>query len=90
MHIVQSWLKQYTDVRWSPEEIAERLTMTGLEFESVEKPGSRYDGFVVGEVLETQKHPKADRLTVCRVNVGKEVLQIVCGAPNVAAGQKVP
>jgi phenylalanyl-tRNA synthetase beta chain len=90
MHIVQSWLKQYTDVRWSPEEIAERLTMTGLEFESVERPGARYDGFLVGEVLETQKHPKADRLTVCRVNVGKEVLQIVCGAPNVAAGQKVP
>ena len=90
MHIVQSWLKQYTDVRWSPEEIAERLTMTGLEFESVNRPGARYDGFVVGEVLETQKHPKADRLTVCRVNVGTDVLQIVCGAPNVAAGQKVP
>jgi phenylalanyl-tRNA synthetase beta chain len=90
MHIVQSWLKKYTDVRWSPEDIAERLTMTGLEFESVERPGARYDGFVVGEVVETQKHPKADRLTVCRVNIGKEVLQIVCGAPNVAAGQKVP
>lgn len=90
MHIVQSWLKQYTDVRWSPEDIVERLTMTGLEFELVDRPGARYAGFVVGEVLETQKHPKADRLTVCRVNVGTEVLQIVCGAPNVAAGQKVP
>ncbi len=90
MHIVQRWLKQYTDVRLSPEEITERLTMIGLEFESVERPGDKYKGFVVGEVLDVQRHPKADRLTVCRVAVGKETLQIVCGAPNVAAGQKVP
>lgn len=91
MHIVQSWLKQYTEVRLSPDEITERLTMTGLEFESVQQPGKRYEGFVVGEVLEVGKHPKADRLSVCRVRVGKqEELQIVCGAPNVAAGQKVP
>jgi len=90
MRIVQGWLKQYTDVRLSPDEITERLTMTGLEFESVSKPGDRYNGFLVGEVLDVQRHPKADRLTVCRVNVGKETLQIVCGAPNVQAGQKVP
>jgi phenylalanyl-tRNA synthetase beta chain len=89
MHIVQRWLQRYTDVTLSPEEITERLTMIGLEFESVNRPGDRYQGFVVGEVLDVQKHPKADRLTVCRVAVGKETLQIVCGAPNVAAGQKV-
>lgn len=90
MHIVQRWLQQYTEVRLSPEEITERLTMIGLEFESFGNPGDRYRGFVVGEVLDVQRHPKADRLTVCRVAVGKETLQIVCGAPNVAAGQKVP
>ena len=90
MHIVQSWLKTYTDLPLAPQELADRLTMLGLEFEAITNPGDKYRGFVVGEVLETQRHPNADRLTVCRVNVGKETLQIVCGAPNVAAGQKVP
>lgn len=90
MHIVQSWLKTYTDVPLAPQELADRLTMLGLEFESISNPGDKYRGFVVGEVLEAKRHPNADRLTVCRVNVGKDTLQIVCGAPNVAAGQKVP
>jgi phenylalanyl-tRNA synthetase beta chain len=90
MRIVQSWLRQYTDFRFSPEDLAESLTMLGLEFERIERPGKKYEGFVVGEVLDVQRHPKADRLTVCRVRTGKETLQIVCGAPNVAPGQKVP
>jgi len=90
MHIVQSWLKTYTDLPLAPQELADRLTMLGLEFEAISNPGAKYEGFVVGEVLEAQRHPNADRLTVCRVNTGKEHLQIVCGAPNVAAGQKVP
>jgi len=89
MHIVQSWLKHYTDVPYAPQELADRLTMLGLEFEAITAPGDKYKGFVVGEVLAAERHPNADRLTVCRVNVGKEALQIVCGAPNVAAGQKV-
>ncbi len=90
MRIVQSWLRQYTDFRFSPEDLAESLTMLGLEFERIERPGKKYEGFVVGEVLDVQRHPRADRLTVCRVRAGRETLQIVCGAPNVAAGQKVP
>jgi phenylalanyl-tRNA synthetase beta chain len=90
MRIVESWLKQYTSFRIPPEKLAEQLTMLGLEFESIERPGDRYKGFVVGEVLDVQKHPKADRLTVCAVRTGAETLQIVCGARNVAAGQKVP
>jgi phenylalanyl-tRNA synthetase beta chain len=90
MHIVESWLKQYTSYRIPPETLAERLTMLGLEFESITRPGDRYNGFIVGKVLEVNKHPKADRLTVCMVDTGKETLQVVCGAPNVAAGQKVP
>ncbi len=63
--------------------------MLGLEVESYEDLAKKYDKFFVGEVVERAKHPNADRLTVCKVNIGKEVIEIVCGAPNVAAGQKV-
>jgi phenylalanyl-tRNA synthetase beta chain len=63
--------------------------MVGLEVESIDRPGDKYANFVVGKVLEVSKHPNADKLSLCRVNVGKETLQIVCGAPNVAAGQTV-
>ena len=89
MRILERWLKNYTRFSIPSEHLAERLSMLGLEFESVERLDERYNGFVVGEVLEVAKHPNADKLTVCRVNAGKETLQIVCGAPNVAAGQKV-
>lgn len=90
MRILQSWLNKYIKVSLAPELLAERLGNLGIEVASVVRPGETYRGFVVGEVLSVEKHPKADRLTVCRVNVGKEQLQIVCGAPNVGAGQKVP
>lgn len=63
--------------------------MLGLEVESLESVGSKYDKFVVGEVLKKEKHPKADKLSVCVVDIGKKQLQIVCGGPNVAAGQTV-
>jgi phenylalanyl-tRNA synthetase beta chain len=93
MTISYNWLKQYIDITESPEEIAQILTSTGLEVESVEehetiKGGLK--GLVVGEVLTCAKHPNADKLSVTTVNVGGEKpLHIVCGAPNVAAGQKV-
>jgi phenylalanyl-tRNA synthetase beta chain len=90
MRILQSWLKEYIRFSLPPAELAEKLTMLGLEFESVDFLGKEFEGFVVGRVVDVQKHPQADRLTVCRVDVGKETLQIVCGAPNVAVGQKVP
>lgn len=89
MRILERWLKKYIRFSIPPERLAERLTMLGLEFESVERLDARYEGFVVGEVLDVSKHPNADKLTVCRVNAGKQTLQIVCGGPNVAAGQKV-
>jgi phenylalanyl-tRNA synthetase beta chain len=73
----------------SPSVLTERLTMLGLEFESVERLGDRLDGFVVGRVLACERHPGADTLSVCAVDVGGETLQVVCGAPNVAAGQRV-
>src|SRR3990172_11946275 len=89
MRISHNWLKRYIDIKLKPGQLAEGLSMLGLEVEHYEELGKAYDGFLVGEVLECQRHPNADRLTVCRVNTGGEVLQIVCGAPNVAAGQKV-
>ncbi|MBI5470977.1 MAG: phenylalanine--tRNA ligase subunit beta [Ignavibacteriae bacterium] len=89
MQLSHNWLQHYIKFKFTPEELSEKLTMLGLEVESYERLGEKYNGFVVGKVLETEKHPNADKLTVCKVDVGKETLQIVCGAPNVAAGQTV-
>ncbi|MBT8401571.1 MAG: phenylalanine--tRNA ligase subunit beta [Rhodothermia bacterium] len=91
MKISYNWLQDYVDVGIAVGELAEKLTMAGLEVESVDQIGAVPGGVVVGHVLEVTKHPDADRLTVCSVDVGdEEPLQIVCGAPNVAVGQKVP
>lgn len=89
MNISHKWLKQYIKLTLPPEVLEDRLSMLGLEIESVTRPGSRYAGFVVGEVTTVSPHPNADRLTICQVDIGEEVVQIVCGAPNVAEGQKV-
>lgn len=92
MKISYNWLKQYIDIPESSEDIGKVLTSTGLEVESVEafetvKGGLA--GLVIGEVLTCSKHPNADKLSITTVNVGDKVLPIVCGAANVAAGQKV-
>ncbi len=89
MKISHNWLKEYIDLRLKPADVAEKLSMVGLEVAGYEDLAARFDKFVVGEVLERAKHPNADRLSVCKVNVGAEVLTIVCGAPNVASGQRV-
>ncbi|MCH8569352.1 MAG: phenylalanine--tRNA ligase subunit beta [Balneolales bacterium] len=89
MKISLNWLKDYIKTNLSDAEIANKLTLTGLEVEEVTALGSSFDGIYVGEVTEVAKHPNADKLTICQVNLGSEVVQIVCGAPNVAAGQKV-
>ena len=93
MKISVNWLSQYIDINESPEELGQMLTDTGLEVAGIEPfesiPGGLKD-LVVGEVLESVPHPNADRLTLNTVDVGNsEPLSIVCGAPNVAAGQKV-
>jgi phenylalanyl-tRNA synthetase beta chain len=90
MKVTLNWLKQYVDFDWSPEELSERLTMVGIEVEGVQKLGGELDGVVVAQVLTKDKHPNADKLTVCRVNDGKGERQIVCGAQNFNAGDKVP
>ena len=93
MKISYNWLKAYINLDKSPQEVADILTNTGLEVEKVEKFESikgGLEGFVVGEVKSKEKHPNADKLAVTKVNIGEgEDLSIVCGAPNVAAGQKV-
>ncbi len=93
MRISWNWLRSLVDLDITPHEAADVLTSTGLEVESleaIEPMKGMLVGVVVGEVLECAKHPDADRLSVCRVSVGEgEPLGIVCGAPNVATGQKV-
>ena len=90
MKVTLNWLKQYVDFNWSPEELAERLTMLGLEVEGVRKLGGEFEGIVVAQVITRDKHPNADKLSLCRVNDGKDERQIVCGAQNFKAGDKVP
>jgi phenylalanyl-tRNA synthetase beta chain len=90
MKVTLNWLKQYVDFNWSPEELTERLTMLGLEVEGVQKISGAFDGIVVAQVVTRDKHPGADKLSLCRVNDGTGERQIVCGAQNFKAGDKVP
>ena len=91
MKITYNWLKEYVDFDWDWRELVERLTMSGLEMETALDLGERFQGVVVGRVTEVSPHPNADRLSVCRVDLGDASPEtIVCGAPNVAAGQLVP
>jgi len=94
MKISYNWLKQFINLDWEAEKTGELLTDLGLEVEGIEKVESikgSLAGVVVGEVLTCEKHPNADKLSVTTVNIGAESpIQVVCGAPNVAAGQKVP
>ncbi len=94
MKISYNWIKQFLKIDWKSDEIAALLTDLGLEVEAVDKYQSvkgGLEGIVVGHVLSCEPHPNADRLKVTTVNVGTDTpLQIVCGASNVAAGQKVP
>jgi len=93
MKISYNWLRTYIQTELSPEEMSEILTQTGLEVEGIEKIEAvkgGLEGVLVGEVLTCEKHPDADKLKVTTVDIGTEILQIVCGAGNVAVGQKVP
>lgn len=91
MKISETWLRTYVNPQISTEELVAQITMAGLEVDAVEPVAAQFSGVVVGEVLETQQHPDADKLRVCKVNVGEaELLQIVCGAANVRAGLKIP
>ena len=90
MRVSYNWLKDYVNLNISPEELAALLTLSGLEVDTIESPGKGIENIVIGEVLEVAEHPNATKLHLTKVNVGEEVLEIVCGAPNVCAGAKVP
>lgn len=89
MIISLNWLKEYVDFSVSPEELADRLTMSGLEVESIEYVGKALESVVVAEILDMGKHPDADKLSLCRVSDGEAEYPIVCGASNMKAGDKV-
>ncbi|MCK5145959.1 phenylalanine--tRNA ligase subunit beta [bacterium] len=89
MKISLNWLKQYINIDVSTEDLAAKLTLVGLEVEDITSVGASFSGVFVGEILSVDKHPNADRLSVCQVSMSTETLNIVCGAPNVSAGQIV-
>ena len=90
MNIPENWLRSFVDPKLEVESLAHLLTMSGLEVESCGPVAPPCAGVVVGEVLAVERHPNADKLTVCMVNTGKETLKVVCGAPNVRVGMKAP
>lgn len=90
MKISLNWLRQYIDFDLSIDDLVKGFTNLGIEVESVENQAEKLDKFVIGKVIERAKHPNADKLSVCKVDAGTgEILNIVCGAPNVDSGQTV-
>src|SRR3954468_857294 len=91
MQFPESWLREFCNPPLTTVQLADLLTMSGMEVEELRPVAPPFSQVVVGEVLEVARHPNADRLNVCQVNIGSgPVLNIVCGAPNVRAGIKVP
>ena len=88
MRVPLSWLREYVDLDMPVDELSHRLTMAGIEVGEAIVIGGWTECFV-GHVLSVQPHPQADRLSLCQVTTGVEEMEVVCGAPNVAAGQKV-
>jgi phenylalanyl-tRNA synthetase beta chain len=84
------WLQDYIDIDESPDELAQLLTMAGLEVDSVEETSPGFSDVVVSKVLSVKPHPNSDKLSLCQVTTGEETLPIVCGAPNVSEGIFVP
>ena len=92
MRIPLSWLREFVDIDLSPEELAEKLTLLGMEVSSIERIGSDWTNIVVGELLEVAPHPNSSKLSLTRVRtgVGDVELSVVCGATNIEAGQRIP
>jgi len=90
MIVNTKWLERYTDIPYSPRELEEKLTYLGLESTVKKNPVERIEGVIISEIKEVLPHPNADRLQICRVDTGSGTMDVVCGAPNVAPGQKVP
>ena len=89
MRVSLRWLADYVDIDLPPKELAHKLTMAGLGVDSIERTGGDWEGIVVGLVTRVEPHPNADRLRLATVDLGGERMTVVCGAPNVAEGQKI-
>ncbi|SFM85594.1 phenylalanine--tRNA ligase subunit beta [Halopseudomonas yangmingensis] len=90
MKFSEQWLRSWVNPQVSRDELVARLSMTGLEVDSVTPAAGEFSGVVVGEILAAEQHPDADKLRVCRVSNGSEEFQVVCGAPNARAGIRIP
>jgi phenylalanyl-tRNA synthetase beta chain len=90
MRVPLKWLARYVGVDRPADELANLLTASGTEVESIDRLGGEWDKLTVAEILKIEKHPNADRLQLATVNTGASTMRVVCGAPNIAAGQKVP
>lgn len=90
MLLSYNWLKELIEFDLAPEDLADKLTMLGIEVEEINDFGNKYDGFFTGKVISCKKHPNADKLSLCEVSTGGDELhKVVCGAPNVAEGQNI-
>jgi phenylalanyl-tRNA synthetase beta chain len=90
MNVPEHWLRSFVDPELSTDRLAHLLTMSGLEVESCEPVAPPLKGVVVGEIVAVERHPNADKLTVCTVSTGSATRKVVCGAPNARAGLKAP
>lgn len=90
MKVSLKWLKDYVDINLAPKALAERLTMAGMEIKDMQRVGGTWENVVIGEVTALNPHPNADRLKLPTVNISTQQVTVVCGAPNIAVGQKVP
>ncbi|MBC2714200.1 MAG: phenylalanine--tRNA ligase subunit beta [Desulfobacteraceae bacterium] len=90
MKISINWLKQYVPINIPPTELADKLTMAGLEVEGITEKFQYLDSVVVGKIIEVHPHPNADKLSLCKVSIGEQTITVVCGAPNAKAGMKIP
>ena len=90
MKFSEQWLRSLVDPQVTRDALVARLSMAGLEVDAVSPVAGEFSGVVVGEVLSTEQHPDADKLRVCQVSDGEQTVQIVCGAPNVRPGLKIP
>lgn len=90
MKFSENWLREFVNPKLTTEELVDQLTMAGLEVEAVFPVAAEFSKVVIGDILEVEPHPDADKLVVCKVSSGDETYQVVCGAPNTRVGIKVP
>ncbi|SKA08231.1 phenylalanine--tRNA ligase subunit beta [Selenihalanaerobacter shriftii] len=90
MNVSYKWLQEYIDFDYSPQDLAEKLTLAGLEVDKIVYQGEGLEDVIIGKILEINKHPNADKLSICQVDLGTTEEEIVCGANNMESGDKVP